>query len=85
MNWMGKVKSAFMRDQASDEEKCLTFADLLAGSAKNWYRQLSRSTRKKWSDLLRAFQIQYCGLGWLDNTITLDVDQKNLPSISFTV
>ncbi|POM63045.1 hypothetical protein PHPALM_27726, partial [Phytophthora palmivora] len=56
-------KSAFMRDQASDEEKCLTFADLLAGSAKNWYRQLSRSTRNKWSDLLRAFQIQYCGLG----------------------
>ncbi|POM70406.1 Hypothetical protein PHPALM_13161 [Phytophthora palmivora] len=52
-----------MRDQASDEEKCLTFADLLAGSAKNWYRQLSRSTRNKWSDLLRAFQIQYCGLG----------------------
>ncbi|POM61279.1 LOW QUALITY PROTEIN: hypothetical protein PHPALM_29726, partial [Phytophthora palmivora] len=61
--WIGKVKSAFMRDQASDEEKCLTFADLLAGSAKNWYRQLSRSTRNKWSDLLRAFQIQYCGLG----------------------
>ncbi|OWY92142.1 hypothetical protein PHMEG_00038974 [Phytophthora megakarya] len=25
-----------MRDQASDEEKCLTFADMLAGSAKNW-------------------------------------------------
>ncbi|POM62559.1 LOW QUALITY PROTEIN: hypothetical protein PHPALM_28275 [Phytophthora palmivora] len=61
--WISKVKSAFMRDQASDEEKCLTFADLLAGSAKNWYRQLSRSTRNKWSDLLRAFQIQYCGLG----------------------
>ncbi|OWZ07149.1 hypothetical protein PHMEG_00020498 [Phytophthora megakarya] len=45
--WISKVKSAFMRDQASDEEKCLTFADLLAGSAKNWYRQLSRSTRNK--------------------------------------
>ncbi|POM77165.1 LOW QUALITY PROTEIN: Hypothetical protein PHPALM_5492, partial [Phytophthora palmivora] len=53
----------FMRDQASDEEKCLTFADLLAGSAKNWYRQLSRSTCNKWSDLLRAFQIQYGRLG----------------------
>ncbi|OWZ05640.1 hypothetical protein PHMEG_00022234 [Phytophthora megakarya] len=52
-----------MRDQASDDEKCLTFADLLDGSAKNWYRQLSRSTRNKWSDLLRSFQIQYCGLG----------------------
>ncbi|OWZ12288.1 LOW QUALITY PROTEIN: hypothetical protein PHMEG_00014577 [Phytophthora megakarya] len=58
-----KVKSAFMRDQVSDDEKCLTFADLLAGSAKNWYRQLSRSTRNKWSDLLSSFQIQYCGLG----------------------
>ncbi|OWY92595.1 hypothetical protein PHMEG_00038343, partial [Phytophthora megakarya] len=61
--WISKVKSAFMRDQASDEEKCLTFADLLAGSAKNWYRQLSRSTRNKWGDLFRSFQIQYCGLG----------------------
>ncbi|OWY92165.1 hypothetical protein PHMEG_00038944 [Phytophthora megakarya] len=45
--WISKVKSAFMRDQASDDEKCLTFADLLAGSAKNWCRQLSRSTRNK--------------------------------------
>ncbi|OWY96141.1 LOW QUALITY PROTEIN: hypothetical protein PHMEG_00033671 [Phytophthora megakarya] len=61
--WISKVKSAFMRDQASDEEKCLAFADLLAGSAKNCYRQLSRSTHNKWSDLLRSFQIQYCGLG----------------------
>ncbi|POM71995.1 Reverse transcriptase [Phytophthora palmivora] len=33
--WIGKVKSAFMRGQASDEKKCLTFADLLTGSAKN--------------------------------------------------
>ncbi|OWZ05237.1 LOW QUALITY PROTEIN: hypothetical protein PHMEG_00022708 [Phytophthora megakarya] len=41
-----------MRDQGSDDETCLTFADLLAGSAKNWYRRLSRSTRNKWSDLL---------------------------------
>ncbi|OWZ08022.1 hypothetical protein PHMEG_00019498 [Phytophthora megakarya] len=60
--WISKVKSAFMRDQASDEERCLTFTDLLAGSAKNWYRQLTRSTHNKWSDLLRSFQIQYCGL-----------------------
>ncbi|OWY96307.1 hypothetical protein PHMEG_00033456 [Phytophthora megakarya] len=37
--------------------------NLLTGSAKNWYRQLSRSTRNKWSDLLHSFQIQYCGLG----------------------
>ncbi|KAG6612058.1 reverse transcriptase [Phytophthora cinnamomi] len=33
--WVGKVKSAFLRDQASDGEKCLTFADLLSGSARN--------------------------------------------------
>ncbi|OWZ17549.1 LOW QUALITY PROTEIN: hypothetical protein PHMEG_0008501 [Phytophthora megakarya] len=52
-----------MRDQASDDEKCLTFADRFAGSAKNWYRQLSRSTRNKWSDLIRSFHIQYIGLG----------------------
>ncbi|KAG2994699.1 hypothetical protein PC121_g21046 [Phytophthora cactorum] len=61
--WIGKVKSALMRDQASDAEKCLTFADLLAGPARNWYRQLARSTRNKWPDLLRSFQTQYCGLG----------------------
>ncbi|OWZ19432.1 hypothetical protein PHMEG_0006328 [Phytophthora megakarya] len=61
--WISKVKSASRRDQASDDKKCLTFADLFAGSAKNWYRQLSRSTRNKWSDLLRSFRIQYCGLG----------------------
>ncbi|OWZ10924.1 hypothetical protein PHMEG_00016132 [Phytophthora megakarya] len=61
--WISKVKSAFKRDQASDDEKCLTFVDLLAGSAKNWYRQRRRSTRNYWSDLLRGFQIQYGGLG----------------------
>ncbi|GMF34495.1 unnamed protein product [Phytophthora fragariaefolia] len=61
--WLGKVKSAFLRDQASDGEKCLTFADLLPGAARNWYHQLLRSTRNKWTDLLRSFQIQYCGFG----------------------
>ncbi|POM62665.1 hypothetical protein PHPALM_28139 [Phytophthora palmivora] len=52
-----------MRDQAPDEEKCLVFGDLLAGSARNWYRQLSRTTRSTWKDLLRSFQVQYCGRG----------------------
>ncbi|GMF56160.1 unnamed protein product [Phytophthora fragariaefolia] len=61
--WIGKVKSAFLRDQATDAEKCLTFADLLSGPARNWYRQLARSTRKKWPDLLKSFQTQYCGFG----------------------
>ncbi|KAG3073075.1 hypothetical protein PI125_g22341 [Phytophthora idaei] len=45
--WIGKVKSALMRDQASDAEKRLTLADLLAGPARNWYRQLASSTRNK--------------------------------------
>ncbi|KAE9340801.1 hypothetical protein PR003_g10310 [Phytophthora rubi] len=61
--WISKVKPSFMRDQASDEEKCLTLADLLSGPAKNWYRQLPRSTRNKWTELLKSFQIQYCGFG----------------------
>ncbi|GMF47055.1 unnamed protein product [Phytophthora fragariaefolia] len=58
-----RAVSAFLRDQATDAKKCLTLADLLSGPAKNWYRQLARSTRKKWPDLLKSFQIQYCGLG----------------------
>ncbi|POM81103.1 Hypothetical protein PHPALM_970 [Phytophthora palmivora] len=62
-SWLSKVKSAFVRDQAPDEEKCLVFGDLLTGSARNWYRQLNRTTRSTWKDLLRSFQIQYCGRG----------------------
>ncbi|OWY92670.1 LOW QUALITY PROTEIN: hypothetical protein PHMEG_00038234 [Phytophthora megakarya] len=61
--WIGKVKSAFQRDQATEEEKCLIFADLMVGLAKNWHRQLSRTTKTKWVDLLDSFQTQYCGLG----------------------
>ncbi|OWZ02857.1 hypothetical protein PHMEG_00025512 [Phytophthora megakarya] len=53
--WIGKVKSAFQRDQATEKEKCLTFADLMVGLAKNWHRQLSRTT-KTWADLLDNFQ-----------------------------
>ncbi|KAG2762728.1 hypothetical protein Pcac1_g25493 [Phytophthora cactorum] len=34
-SWLSKVKSAFLRDQASDDDKCLTFADLLSGPARN--------------------------------------------------
>ncbi|OWY93364.1 hypothetical protein PHMEG_00037269 [Phytophthora megakarya] len=56
--WIGKVKSAFQRDQATEEEKCLTFGDLMVGSAKNWHRQLSRTTKTKWADLLESFQTQ---------------------------
>ncbi|POM80280.1 Hypothetical protein PHPALM_1903 [Phytophthora palmivora] len=56
--WLNKVKSAFVRDQAPDEDKCLVFGDLLTGSARNWYRQLSRTTRSTWKDLLRNFQLR---------------------------
>ncbi|KAI9991080.1 hypothetical protein PInf_018701 [Phytophthora infestans] len=48
--WISKGMSALMRDQASDAEK--------SGPARNWYRQLGRSTRNKWPDLLRSFQTQ---------------------------
>ncbi|POM71536.1 Hypothetical protein PHPALM_11886 [Phytophthora palmivora] len=61
--WLNKVKSAFVRDQAPDEETCLVFGDLFTGSARNWNRQLSRTTRSTWKDLLRSFQVQYCGRG----------------------
>ncbi|OWY93165.1 hypothetical protein PHMEG_00037540, partial [Phytophthora megakarya] len=57
--WIRKVKSAFMRDQASDDKKCLTFADLLAGTAKNWYRQLSRSDE---SPLDYLYRLNVAGL-----------------------
>ncbi|GMF50503.1 unnamed protein product [Phytophthora fragariaefolia] len=62
-SWLGKVKSAFIRDHALDHEKCLMFGDLLTGPARNWYRQLSRTTRSTWKDLHQSFQIQYCGRG----------------------
>ncbi|OWZ17067.1 Eukaryotic/viral aspartic protease [Phytophthora megakarya] len=55
--WIGMVKSAFQRDQATEEEKCLTFADLMVGPAKNWNRQLSRTTKTKWANLLERFHI----------------------------
>ncbi|OWZ08720.1 hypothetical protein PHMEG_00018690 [Phytophthora megakarya] len=61
--WIGKVKSAFQWDQAIEEEKYLTFADLMVGSAKNWYRQLNRTTKTKWADLLESSPAQYCDLG----------------------
>ncbi|KAL4157710.1 hypothetical protein PRNP1_003495 [Phytophthora ramorum] len=62
-SWFGKLKSAFIRDQAPDGEKCLVFGDLLTGPARNWYRQLSRTTRGDWKGLSRNFQTQYCGRG----------------------
>ncbi|OWY98416.1 hypothetical protein PHMEG_00030829 [Phytophthora megakarya] len=67
---LAKTKTKIRRERGSAksslrlcEIKHRMMKNLLAGSTKNWYRQLSRSTRNKWSDLLRSFQIQYCGLG----------------------
>ncbi|ETI50611.1 hypothetical protein F443_05874 [Phytophthora nicotianae P1569] len=61
--WVGKVKSAFVRDQAPDAEKCLVLGSLFTGPARNWYRQLGPTTRGDWKELLREFQVQFCGLG----------------------
>ncbi|GMF54677.1 unnamed protein product [Phytophthora fragariaefolia] len=62
-----KVKPAFVRDQAPNSEKCRVFGDLVTGPARNWYRQLSRSTRSDWKGLVKGLQIQYCGRGTLDD------------------
>ncbi|OWY96377.1 LOW QUALITY PROTEIN: hypothetical protein PHMEG_00033366 [Phytophthora megakarya] len=62
-SWLDKEKSAFVRDQAPDSEKCLVLGDLLTGPARNRYRQLSRSMRSSWKRLFEAFQTQYCGQG----------------------
>ncbi|CAI5706020.1 unnamed protein product [Peronospora farinosa] len=62
-SWSTKVKTAFLRDQAPDSEKCLIFGSLLTGPAHNWYRQLGRTVRVDWKLLLREFQAQLCGLG----------------------
>ncbi|GMF25324.1 unnamed protein product [Phytophthora fragariaefolia] len=65
-SWLGKVKSAFIRDQAPDQETCLVFGDLSPDQldiARYWYRQLSRTTRSTWKDLHQSFQVQYCGRG----------------------
>ncbi|KAI9895113.1 hypothetical protein PsorP6_019200 [Peronosclerospora sorghi] len=62
-NWISRLKSAFMRDQASDHEKFLILGDLLKGPARNWHHQLSRSTRSSWKSLVEEFEVQYCGSG----------------------
>ena len=60
-NWISKVKSAFLRDQAPDAEKCLVFSDLLTGPARDWYIQLVLSTRTSWKTLLVGFMAKYGG------------------------
>ena len=58
-NWISKVKSDFLRDQLPDAEKCLVFSDLLTVPARDWYSQLSRSTRISWKTLLESFMAIY--------------------------
>ncbi|CAI5701234.1 unnamed protein product [Peronospora effusa] len=62
-SWSTKVKTAFLRDQAPDSEKCLIFGSLLTGPDQTWYLQLGRTVRVDWKLLLREFQAQFCGLG----------------------
>ena len=58
-NWIRKVKSAFLRDQAPDAEKCLVFRDLLTVPERDWYNELSHSTRASWKALLEQFLAKY--------------------------
>ncbi|KAE8881265.1 hypothetical protein PF003_g34804 [Phytophthora fragariae] len=62
-SWIGKAKSAFLRDQAPDSEKCLVFGALMSGPARNWYRQHARSIRSDWKSLLESFLVQCCERG----------------------
>ncbi|CAI5711481.1 unnamed protein product [Peronospora effusa] len=66
-SWVSTVKTAFIRDQAPDDERCLVFGGLLTGPAQNWYRQLGRSVRGNWKDLIQEFMIRFCGTGGEDD------------------
>ena len=60
-SWNSKVKSAFLRDQAPEVEKCLVFSDLITGPARDWSNQLIRSTRTSRKTLLEFFMAKYGG------------------------
>ena len=53
-NWISKVKSVLLRDQSPDAGKCLVFSDLFTGPERDWYTQLSRSTRTSWKASWKA-------------------------------
>ena len=38
-NWIRKVKSSFLRDQAPDADQYLVFSDLLTGPTRDWYNR----------------------------------------------
>ena len=60
-NWIGKVKSAFLRDQAPDADKYLVLSDLLTGPSLDWYNHLSRSVRTSCKARLEGFMAKYGG------------------------
>uniref|UniRef100_A0AAV1UWB4 Retrotransposon gag domain-containing protein n=1 Tax=Peronospora matthiolae TaxID=2874970 RepID=A0AAV1UWB4_9STRA len=60
-NWISKVKSALLRDQVPEVEKCLVLSDLLTVLALDWYNQLSRLTRTSWKALLEGLVAKYGG------------------------
>ena len=55
------MKSAFLRDQAPESEKCLVLSHILTVTAREWYKQLSGSTRTSWKVLLEGFMAKYGG------------------------
>ncbi|CAI5721616.1 unnamed protein product [Peronospora farinosa] len=66
-SWVLTVKTAFIRDQAQDDERCLVFGGLLTGPAQNWYRQLGRSyyhakKRSKETPLDYLYRLNVLGL-----------------------
>ncbi|GMF52171.1 unnamed protein product [Phytophthora fragariaefolia] len=52
-----------VRNSAISDLKEFSGKDQDEDQARAWLGKLHRSTRNKWADLLRIFQIQYCGFG----------------------
>ncbi|OWZ13005.1 LOW QUALITY PROTEIN: hypothetical protein PHMEG_00013743 [Phytophthora megakarya] len=67
-SWLGKVKSVVVADQVPNKEKCLVVGDLLTSPARNWYGQLSRSTRCGYS---RSSRRSIAGEGCLSRDRTI--------------
>ncbi|POM64395.1 LOW QUALITY PROTEIN: Hypothetical protein PHPALM_20074, partial [Phytophthora palmivora] len=55
--WLSKVKSAFIKPQTKN------VSSVRRPSHRIDSKLLSRTTRGTWKDLLRSFQVQYCGRG----------------------
>ncbi|OWZ20304.1 reverse transcriptase [Phytophthora megakarya] len=63
--WFNRLKSASRRDAMTGDEVGALFGDLMAGPARQWYLQLTKTTRKPWTELTDQFRIQHCGKGYL--------------------